>query len=425
MGESFFAVAPTDGASEHNRLRRPLRPVAIWELTDAHFSFDSSVLLPSMTGELADLVALVEANPEAPLAVFGHADPTGEEGYNKLLSGRRATALYAFLTRRADLWDYLHQHPMGRDDWKKGEMAARVMRSHLKLPEPTGPGAATPALFKQYMDSVGVDPNGSSFSVPASRFLGGGKDSQGKVDYQGCGEFNPLLVFSAEEAKTFAAAKDKTGRDQANAPNRRVTVMLFPPGTTVDPAKWPCPRVGEGVAGCRKRFWSDAVARRENRPERREYPAQTDTFACRFYDRFAMSYRTISRKLPFHYAVQVDDVPWTERAVVRFVSEDGADTPVFPLSGGDVVGHLRIVRFANYRSGVRYRAELVEDPLTVELFGWCDLSALQDPEVARFEYVPVAPVEFSGEGPSADPPLPIPVTESPDRMDLTVDPGKR
>jgi hypothetical protein len=62
---------------------------------------------------------------------------------------------------------------------------------------------------------------------------------------------------------------------------------LFQPGLRIDSGCWPCPRTNEGVAGCRKRFWSDHAKRRRFQAERREFESTGDTFACRFYDRLA------------------------------------------------------------------------------------------------------------------------------------------
>jgi hypothetical protein len=47
------------------------------------------------------------------------------------------------------------------------------------------------------------------------------------------------------------------------------------------------PRATEGVAGCRKRFWSDGDTRRSKRlPDKdRNFDDTKDTFACRFYQR--------------------------------------------------------------------------------------------------------------------------------------------
>ncbi len=283
MAEDFYPIAPTDVGAEVNTIRQPLRVRATWELSNAHFAFDSSLLLPSMTAELLELVALVRSNPGCPLSLFGHADPTGNDGYNKLLAGRRATAVYALLTRKSDLWEQLYNNPMGLDDWKKNELALRVMTSHLEETS-SAPGSA-PKFFKKYMDSLGVDADGAAFSLEPKDFLGKGADPGGKAAYQGCGEFNPIMMFSLAEQARFSRPDAKTERDEQNAVNRRVTAFLFDPHLEVTPAKWPCPRASEGVAGCQKRFWSDAFFRRANRPERRTFPSDRDTYACRFYDR--------------------------------------------------------------------------------------------------------------------------------------------
>jgi len=138
-----------------------------------------------------------------------------------------------------------------------------------------------------YMDKICVDGTGQPFVVPKSGFLARGADPQGKGDFQGCGEFNPILLFSQEENKALGEPDRKAERDLENAPNRRVVVFLFRPDSKVTAAKWPCPRATETTAGCRKRFWSDGEKRRTPTAERRHYEDSQDTFACRFYDRIA------------------------------------------------------------------------------------------------------------------------------------------
>ncbi|HET9929285.1 MAG TPA: hypothetical protein VFQ35_01300, partial [Polyangiaceae bacterium] len=108
-------------------------------------------------------------------------------------------------------------------------------------------------------------------------------DANGKGDYQSCSEFNPALVLSKEEQKTLS----QEDRDHENAASRRVVLYIFERDTQIDLAKWPCPTVKEGTAGCRKRFWSDADTRRAPGDVRRSFDATADTFACRFYQRFA------------------------------------------------------------------------------------------------------------------------------------------
>ncbi|HEY3838010.1 MAG TPA: hypothetical protein VGL72_15625, partial [Bryobacteraceae bacterium] len=126
----------------------------------------------------------------------------------------------------------------------------------------------------------------ASLTLNQGDFLGG-TDPKGKADYQGCGEFNPMLLFSQEEEQEFQDPANKDQRDEENAPNRRVIGLLFRPGTKVDPSRWPCPRADEGTAGCRKRFWSDGDKRRNTRlsGQERQFDQTHDTFACRFYHR--------------------------------------------------------------------------------------------------------------------------------------------
>jgi hypothetical protein len=295
-------VAPATG-DEHNTLRPGIIAVACWRVEDLRFEFDSSFVGPAIKTELALLAKLVQEHPPAskaagqpgsPLSVFGHADPVGNDDYNKQLSGRRAAAIYALLVRDADLWEKLFSQPLGNDDW--GSRSLQVM---LGTVSPTAPGesneqqaaqlqrdaAGRRNLFIQYMDAL----CGPELRLEKEDFLAQGDDAAGKGDFQGCSEFNPVMIFSQQEHQKFEQAKSKTERNQENAPNRRVMVLFFRKGARVDPAKWPCPRATEGPAACRKRFWSDGEKRRTTRlPDaRRVFDQSKDTFACRFYQRIS------------------------------------------------------------------------------------------------------------------------------------------
>ena len=197
------------------------------------------------------------------------------------------------LTRRVELWEKLYSQPAGGDAW--GEQAIDLMIGATG--DSLGPVAATKAgvrpwrvsagaraiLFQSYMDQIAGDLKLDS----KEDFLARGTDAGGKGDFQGCGEFNPLLLFSQEEKEQFQHPDNKDDRDSENAPNRRVLVLLFRPGSQIGAAKWPCPRASEGSAGCRKRFWSDGEARRSRLlpDERRLFSDAADILACRFYQR--------------------------------------------------------------------------------------------------------------------------------------------
>jgi hypothetical protein len=240
-----------------------------------------------------------------PLSIFGHADPVGNDDYNKRLSGRRATAMYAMLVRDTALWEELYSRPSGGDNWGTGAIQ-RMLEAVGHSPGPIDgvAGDQTSAAVKSFQTQEGLTVDG--IAGPKTRaalflaymhllcgprlkldkekhFLARGQDPDGKGDYQGCSEFNPILMFSKGENDAFAASADKTERNRENARNRRVMILLFAPGRRVTPDFWPCPRAKEGTAGCRVRFFPDAEQRRSFQAERREFHDTRDTFACRFY----------------------------------------------------------------------------------------------------------------------------------------------
>ncbi|MET0849836.1 MAG: OmpA family protein [Candidatus Rokuibacteriota bacterium] len=279
-------VSPSTG-DEFNTLQPHLETVGCALVPDHQFEYDSSFVLPGAQRAFRKLVALIKTRPKCPLSVFGHADPEGPDRYNKVLSGRRALAVYAVLVRDASLWDnQLYGDPEGGDRW--GDRAIGLMRGALGRDTA---GAARPAgaarrqLFLDYMDFLCSDAQGTPFKVAKKDFLGKGADRGGKADYQGCSEFNPVLLFSERETRAFKEDPDKTARNEANAPNRRVLVLLFKEGTEINPKKWPCPRASEGKEGCITRFWSDGEQRRSRLEshKRRQFQESHDTFACRFY----------------------------------------------------------------------------------------------------------------------------------------------
>ncbi len=301
-------LAGTSTADQFNTIRSALIPFACWRADDMRFAFGKSFVKPTLKKELRKLAQLIGEHPQSPLSVFGHADPVGSDDFNKQLSGRRATAIYAMLIRDVDLWEALFSQALGKDDWGDDALTAMVdavseqkAADAAKADPNAGASdddAAKPSidpfsrsasqrkqLYASYMDLL----CGPKLKLTKKDFLAQGADAGGKGDYQGCGEFNPLTIFSSQEQSDFDASDDKGDRDEANAPNRRVMVLLFRKGSRVDPARWPCPRVKEGVGGCIKRFWSDADKRRAQGDHRREQRTDGDTFACRFYERVSSS----------------------------------------------------------------------------------------------------------------------------------------
>jgi hypothetical protein len=309
-----YRVGPATG-SEANTIQIPPVAILCWKVEDIRFAFDSSFVTfnpdpltnpgdptsdpnakPFTKGDIRDelvlLASQLKQNPGCPLAVFGHADPVGPavdpDGYNKALSGRRATAIYALLIsgtqagKAVSLW----QGIASQENW--GTNQAQIMQQATGLPN----GTPVSGLIASYVPKL-VPPEYTALKIGPANFLAQGADSQGKGDYQGCSSFNPLLIFSQQKQDSFAAgANDQdpqvyAARNLANAPNRRVMVLIFKKGSLVDPSKWPCPSASGDKSGCIKRFWSDGDKRRHTRlPDTdRKFEATKDTFACRFYDR--------------------------------------------------------------------------------------------------------------------------------------------
>jgi len=329
-------VAPTTDArsAAHNTIRKDFVVVACANLKEYNFAFDSSVVEPRARDGFIALARLLARYPKCPMSLFGHADPTGEETYNKWLSERRARAIYAVMIRDPDIWEQLYRDQQGApgDNWglrslqlmldgmgfmpgnydgKMDDRTRDAIRECLGLPPlaPVGNTAAIrKAIFERYMDWLRTDPVGKvTFpGLGPDDFLGGAKQ---KATLQGCSEFNPQYLLGRVELKGMEAGGDegKAARNAAFEPDRRVVIYLFAQGTKIDPKKWPCPAAAQGIQGCIDRLWSNGNDRRKKlfenhrrrfgrsvKPERRELVppnplvAETlgneeTTFGCRFY----------------------------------------------------------------------------------------------------------------------------------------------
>ena len=297
-------VSPATGGRGHNTIREELVVVACWKLNDVRFLFGSSFILPQTRGEFFELLQLRREHPGSPFSVFGHADPVSNDVFNKPLSGHRAEAVYATMVRDTAMWERLYlgggqaegwglasiQHMLTALGFDPGPVtgrqnaqttaAVKLFQSRNELTDDGDPGPLTRAkLFLAYMIFLMPD------KVEKTEFLSQGADPRGKGDYQGCSEFNPVMRFSQAEETELSRPANRDRRNEENAINRRVMVLLFRAGTRVEPVNWPCPRSNEGVEGCRRRFFVGGDQRRNPQALRREFPVTRDTFACRFYQR--------------------------------------------------------------------------------------------------------------------------------------------
>jgi hypothetical protein len=302
-------VAPTDStrAAAFNTVRRPFVTVACTSLKERNFKFDSSFIGFEADGKqgIANFASMVKAFPKSPVSIFGHADPTGDLHYNQVLSGRRAKAVFALLTRNVKFWEELYD-PAKRglaigDVW--GVRAVQAMLRELafraepedddgtldattrkelaafqsaSIPLPTGgslpilspaDGSNDPQtrlkLYMAYMNAICKDASGADFRLPTSAFL---RDGKSPGAFQGCGEFNPRRLPSQARKQEFKDAGKVLGEQLRNAfhkENRRVLLYLFKPDTVFDEKEWPCPAATGDTSACEKRLWSNGLARRE------------------------------------------------------------------------------------------------------------------------------------------------------------------
>jgi hypothetical protein len=241
-------------AAETNAVAVPLRAVAAVPVEDVRFEFDSSFLLPDATRALERVAPLRERLSGTRMTVFGHADRVGDDAYNKRLAGRRARSVYAVLIRDGAIWEDLFQDALGGDNWRgrpvqymlqalgfdpgpidgvignNTKKAVRAFQRDATQPETGNLNPTTRAeLFKLYMDHICRGPEGRPFKLTATDFLGRGQDADGRADYQGCGEFNPILIMSRSQVRATNPPGQENQRNFGNAVNRRVTSS--PPGS--------------------------------------------------------------------------------------------------------------------------------------------------------------------------------------------------
>src|SRR5262249_55559242 len=159
--------------------------------------FGSSFPLATASEELAALPRLKVPGDDTTglLALFGHADPTGDTALNKTLSGRRALAMYGLLVRDVEIWDRIHQDVKAGDRWGveslqlclaalgylvgpatgKVDGATKGAVKRFKHDEGLGDDdridpTTRKALFRKYMDHVAKGPDGPVEYAPTDFF---------------------------------------------------------------------------------------------------------------------------------------------------------------------------------------------------------------------------------------------------------------
>jgi hypothetical protein len=292
----YFVAPSTSEKKVKNTIVLEFNVAACWKVEDICFEFDRALIRLDAVGAFKELGKLwnreIQLNKTPKTALFGHADPVGKDRYNKKLSEDRAKAVYGILTRKVAVW---------RDIFDKAEEIKELQNHLFALGYYSGNvdglfNADTENAVKEYMDDLSPD-----LKLEDKDFLG-----EGKAAYQGCSEFNPLRMFSADQNKELSKKENHEERNEENQPNRRVVAYIWRIDKKNAPKQWPCPKAPD-IAGCEKRFWSPNISkkRRAFQQKGREwdysgkggtstpfdsrwnYEKTRDTFVCRFYERIA------------------------------------------------------------------------------------------------------------------------------------------
>jgi len=373
----YAAPSTRDEFRTSNKLRISINPIACWRMNDARFEFDSSFILPDAARELAVLARMVTLQPDAPISVFGHADPVGKDDYNIVLGARRAKAIYGLLLHDPDVWESLFTPVFGGDDWSARHVNAtmlgmlgysgakadvkRFQHDHGLSEDGTVGHDSRHELFLAYMAAL-FPPK-----LEAKAFLGRGADAKHRADFQSCGELNPAVLLSAGENKSFPQAK----RDVENSVNRRVVVFFYQPGLQIDPAQWACPapplKQGDAsgaISTCKDRFWSDGDARRKPDSDKRRLFKEThDTFGCRFYQRNAGWSPCEGGQKLRHWVIRLLNPGGTPLTSGKPL----ADEPFVAIAGSD--GTKRTVGCTDAAGILRVRLHEPATQLTVKIAG--------------------------------------------------------
>jgi hypothetical protein len=302
-------IAPSHGEITNTVVVDPWpSPTACVRLDNGRFSFDSSFPHATMSGDLARLQGLRPFGADGEkIAIFGHADPTGTDEYNKTLSGRRAKAIYGLLIRSPELWDQLHQQPFEGDHWGIASLHACLrhlgydtgsddqhataayhtamnrFETNVGLPQTMGRRTRL-ELFGAYMDSLMGATPAEPRAYEKEDFVGEGKEPDHRGAFQGCGERNPAMVVSKEEDADLGKPKNHKRRNTVQAANRRVLIFLYAKDDVKDMSRWECPSAKAGPSACDKVKWSNVDERHAPGQKRREVRRGGKTFGCKFYD---------------------------------------------------------------------------------------------------------------------------------------------
>jgi len=78
-----------------------------WATAEILFDFDSAIIKPQFHPALADVITVLQNNPDLKIEIQGNTDNTGPESYNKMLSEKRSQAVKEYMISKGIAFDRL------------------------------------------------------------------------------------------------------------------------------------------------------------------------------------------------------------------------------------------------------------------------------------------------------------------------------
>ena len=88
------------GRSQREAMELTLKTLRKLDLYGIHFAFNKATIKRQAASLIADIGAMLQANPTWTLSIEGHTDAIGKPGYNLSLSEKRAAAVVSALVKR-------------------------------------------------------------------------------------------------------------------------------------------------------------------------------------------------------------------------------------------------------------------------------------------------------------------------------------
>ncbi len=222
----YIHTFPAHRLIDHIRFGTTAPPSVILE--GSHF-LNKTFILPSCKPSVRAALQAQSDNPSRKMAIFGHADASGEDAHNTTLSQFRAEIAHALLIKNPDTWlTRIDGTPLiVETPWGTSEL--QFMLKHLDFYQGPVNGVSDPstrAASRKFLQKKGLPDNGSGQLNRAARrqLISDYMDDLvptplQATDFHRDGAGQPAL-FAAGEAFPLIPS------DPTNAQNRRITFVL-------------------------------------------------------------------------------------------------------------------------------------------------------------------------------------------------------